>query len=170
MLISHFSSRSTKDSLYKSVPTMPSYTCLWKNVGMSISLKVLSSDIWKHFCITISCFIKQYTTFTLPCFRILKMYFQMCQRTWELASSIRQSTQILRLERCSLRTAQAQATKVIIECWTPTRGRSSLVWRWWDTGTGYPEKLWMTLSWQSSGPGWTGLWATWSTGRCPSPC
>lgn len=60
--------------------------------------------IWNHSCITKSCFIKQCTTFTLPCFRILKMFSQTFQGTWELASSIRQSTQILRLKRCSLRT------------------------------------------------------------------
>ena len=41
--------------------------------------------------------------------------------------------------------------------------------RWWDTGTGCPEKLWMPPPWQSWRPGWMGLWATWSSGRCPCP-
>ena len=30
-----------------------------------------------------------------------------------------------------------------------------------------PARLWMTLPWKHSRPGWMGLWATWSRGRCP---
>ena len=47
--------------------------------------------------------------------------------------------------------------------------RNSLLWGWWGTGTGCPEKLWMPPPWACSSPGWTGLWATWSSGRCPCP-
>jgi len=39
----------------------------------------------------------------------------------------------------------------------------------WDTSTACPEKLWMPSPWQCSRPGSTGLWATWSSGRCPCP-
>jgi len=39
--------------------------------------------------------------------------------------------------------------------------------RWWNTGTGCPEKLWMPPPWKCSRPGWMELWATWSSGRCP---
>ena len=35
--------------------------------------------------------------------------------------------------------------------------------------TGFPESLWMPHPWQCSRPGWMGLWATWSSGRCPCP-
>jgi len=31
------------------------------------------------------------------------------------------------------------------------------------------EKVWVSPPWQCSRPGWMGLWATWSTGRCPCP-
>ena len=47
--------------------------------------------------------------------------------------------------------------------------KNSLPWGWWGTGTGCPEKLWMPPHWQCSRPGWMGLWATWSGGRCPCP-
>ena len=40
---------------------------------------------------------------------------------------------------------------------------------WWGPGTDCPEKLWLPPPWQCSRPGWTGLWATWSGGRCPCP-
>ena len=43
-----------------------------------------------------------------------------------------------------------------------------IMWGWWDTGTGCPVKLWMPPPWKHSRPGWVGLWATWSRGRCPS--
>jgi len=46
-------------------------------------------------------------------------------------------------------------------------GRNSSPWGWWNTGTGCPEKLWLPAPWQCSRPGWMGLWATWSSGRCP---
>ena len=32
-----------------------------------------------------------------------------------------------------------------------------------------PEKLWMPPHRKCSRPGWRGLWATWSSGRCPCP-
>ena len=48
-------------------------------------------------------------------------------------------------------------------------GRNSLLWGLWDTGRGFPEKLWMFAFWKCSRPGWMGLWATWSSGRCPCP-
>jgi len=41
--------------------------------------------------------------------------------------------------------------------------------RVWDTGTGYPEKLWLPPPWKCSRPGCMGLWATWSGGRCTLP-
>ena len=44
-----------------------------------------------------------------------------------------------------------------------------LQWGGWGTGTGCPERLWLPLPWQCSRPGWMGLWATWSGGRCPCP-
>ena len=49
------------------------------------------------------------------------------------------------------------------------KGRNSSLWGWWGTGTGCPEKLWMFPPWKCSRPGWTGLWATWASGRCPCP-
>jgi len=39
--------------------------------------------------------------------------------------------------------------------------------RVWDAGTGCPERLLMSPPWKHSRPGWMGLWATWSRGRCP---
>ena len=35
---------------------------------------------------------------------------------------------------------------------------------WWGTCSG---KLWMSTTWKCSIWGWMGLWATWSSGRCP---
>ena len=35
-----------------------------------------------------------------------------------------------------------------------------------DSGTGCPVRLWMSQPWKHSRPGWMGLWATWSRGRC----
>ena len=32
---------------------------------------------------------------------------------------------------------------------------------------GLPRKLWLPPPWQCSRPGWMGLWAAWSSGRCP---
>jgi len=46
-------------------------------------------------------------------------------------------------------------------------GRNYSPWGWWGTGTGCPEKLWMSPPWKCSTPGWMELWATWSSGRCP---
>ena len=40
-------------------------------------------------------------------------------------------------------------------------------WGWWNTGTGCPERCFMPPPWKHSRPGWTGLWATWSSWRCP---
>ena len=48
-------------------------------------------------------------------------------------------------------------------------GGNSLLRGWWGTGTGCPEKLWMSHTWKCSRPGWMGLGATWSSGRCPCP-
>jgi len=48
-------------------------------------------------------------------------------------------------------------------------GRNSLLWGWWGPATGCPEKLWLPPPWQCSRPGWSGLWAAWSGGRCPCP-
>jgi len=39
--------------------------------------------------------------------------------------------------------------------------------RWWNPGTGCPERWSMPHPWEHSRPGWTGLWATWSSWRCP---
>ena len=47
-------------------------------------------------------------------------------------------------------------------------GRNSLLWRWWDTGTGCPVRLWMPLAWKLSRPGWMELWATWAMGGVPA--
>ena len=38
----------------------------------------------------------------------------------------------------------------------------------WNTGTGCPERQWRPHPWKHSRPVWTGLWATWSSWRCPS--
>ena len=43
------------------------------------------------------------------------------------------------------------------------------MWRWWGAGTSCPVKLRLPPPWQGSRSGWTGLWATWSTGNCPCP-
>ena len=53
--------------------------------------------------------------------------------------------------------------------WAWVSGRNPLQWGWWDTRTGCPVRLWMTLPWKRSRPGWMELWATWSSGRCPCP-
>ena len=36
-----------------------------------------------------------------------------------------------------------------------------------QVGTGCPERWEMSHPWKHSRPGWTGLWATWSSWRCP---
>jgi len=43
----------------------------------------------------------------------------------------------------------------------------SLWWGRWNTGAGCPESWQMPHPWQHSRSGWTGLWATWSSWRCP---
>ena len=48
-----------------------------------------------------------------------------------------------------------------------TDRHNSSLWGWWGPGTGCPEKLWLPPPWQCSRPGWMGLWATLSSGRCP---
>lgn len=51
-------------------------------------------------------------------------------------------------------------------------GRSGLnIWKkfFTFTGTSCPEKFWMLRLWKCSKPGWTGLGANWSIGRCPHP-
>jgi len=48
-------------------------------------------------------------------------------------------------------------------------GRNYLLRGWWSTETGYPKKLRMPHPCKCSRPGWMELWATWSSGRCPSP-
>ena len=45
--------------------------------------------------------------------------------------------------------------------------KNSSPWGWWGTGTGCQENLWLTPPWQCSRPGWMGLWAAWSSRRCP---
>ena len=40
---------------------------------------------------------------------------------------------------------------------------------WLDTATGCPEKLWLPPPWKCSRLAWMGLWATWSSRRCPCP-
>ena len=45
--------------------------------------------------------------------------------------------------------------------------RHSLLGGWKGTGTGCPEKLGMPHPWKCSRPGWMGLGATSSGGRCP---
>ena len=42
-----------------------------------------------------------------------------------------------------------------------------LWWGWWNTGTGCPERWLMPHPWKCSRPGWSRLWATWSSWRCP---
>jgi len=44
--------------------------------------------------------------------------------------------------------------------------KSLLWWGWW--GTGCPEMWWMLRPWRLTRPGWTRLWATWSS--CGWPC
>lgn len=46
--------------------------------------------------------------------------------------------------------------------------KNSLLWGWWDTGRGTREVM-DTSSWKCSKSGWLGLWAAWSSGRCPCP-
>lgn len=38
----------------------------------------------------------------------------------------------------------------------------------WDIGTGFPEKLWISHLWRCSRPGWMGLWTPWSGESCPA--
>ena len=45
--------------------------------------------------------------------------------------------------------------------------KNFLRWEWWDTGTGYPEKLWMPPPRKCSRLGWVRLWETWSSRRFP---
>ena len=47
------------------------------------------------------------------------------------------------------------------------QGSEFLHWGWWNTGTGFPVRWWMPWPWKYSRSGWTGLWATWSSWRCP---
>ena len=47
--------------------------------------------------------------------------------------------------------------------------RNSLLWRWWGPGPGCPETLWMPPPWKCWRTCWMGLWATWSSGKCPCP-
>lgn len=48
-------------------------------------------------------------------------------------------------------------------------GKQFPMWGWWGTKTGCPEKLWMPHPWKCSNHVWMGLWATWSSWRCPCP-
>lgn len=41
-------------------------------------------------------------------------------------------------------------------------------WGWWDSGKHCPEMLWMSCQCKCSKWGWTGLWVTWPSERCPS--
>ena len=47
-----------------------------------------------------------------------------------------------------------------------TWGRTSLVWRWWSTGTGCPGRLWILLLWRYSRPTWMRSFAA----CCRWPC
>lgn len=38
------------------------------------------------------------------------------------------------------------------------------LWGWWIPST---EEPWLPNLWKYSGPGWTWLWAIWSSGKCP---
>jgi len=40
-------------------------------------------------------------------------------------------------------------------------------WWWWGAGTGCPDMWWMPHLWRHSRSNWMGLWATWSSCRCP---
>uniref|UniRef100_A0A8C3E2G2 Uncharacterized protein n=1 Tax=Corvus moneduloides TaxID=1196302 RepID=A0A8C3E2G2_CORMO len=61
--------------------------------------------------------------------------------------------------------------------WLPTaRGQGEM--GYWEevlpcrvvgTNRGFPEKLWLPHPWKCQRPGWTGLGATWSNGKCPCP-
>lgn len=51
--------------------------------------------------------------------------------------------------------------------WTP--GRNFLLQGWWDIGTVCPETTQISHYGMCSKSGWTGLWATWSSERCPCP-
>ena len=44
--------------------------------------------------------------------------------------------------------------------------------KWWGSGTGCPERLWMLHPWRCSRPGWMGPWAAWSSIKCGGwwPC
>lgn len=44
---------------------------------------------------------------------------------------------------------------------------SSVLWGWWGTGAGSPEKLWVPHPQQCSRLGWMRLWAIWSSVRFP---
>lgn len=48
-------------------------------------------------------------------------------------------------------------------------GRNSFLSGWLDTGTGFPENLWLYHPWKCSVPGGMELWAIWSRGRCACP-
>ena len=48
-----------------------------------------------------------------------------------------------------------------------TYGRNSLLWEWWNTGTGCPKRWWMPHPWKHSKLVWMGTWATWSSWSCP---
>jgi len=37
------------------------------------------------------------------------------------------------------------------------------------TATGNIIHFWVVFFWKCSRPGWMGLWAAWSSGRCPCP-
>ena len=45
--------------------------------------------------------------------------------------------------------------------------KEQLSFRWWSTGTGCPEMWQMPHPWRHSKSGWMGLWAIWSSCRCP---
>ena len=45
--------------------------------------------------------------------------------------------------------------------------KSFLQWEWLGTGTCRPEWWCMPSSWRHSRSGWMGLWANWSSCRCP---
>lgn len=53
--------------------------------------------------------------------------------------------------------------------WKKSLERNCLLWGWWDTERGCPEKPWMAHLWKCPWPGRVGLGATWSSGSCACP-
>jgi len=58
-------------------------------------------------------------------------------------------------------------SKLVCDIWTGYTNRFFLWWGWWSTAGGCQERCWVPHPWRHSRPGWTELWATWSSCRCP---